>query len=37
MLMSAEGILDAIVIPTLDGEDVSSVERSCDLVLQAPT
>lgn len=27
-------VLDAVVIPSLDGEDVSSVERSCDLVLQ---
>lgn len=27
-------VLDAIVIPFLDGEDVGSIERSCDLVLQ---
>ena len=27
-------VLDAVVIPSLNGEDVSSVQRSCDLVLQ---
>ena len=28
-------VLDAVVIPSLDGEDVSSVQRRRDLVLQS--
>lgn len=28
-------VLDAGVVPSLDGEDVTSIQRSCDLVLQS--